>query len=166
MARNAIAGAALVLAACGGAPKAAPHRDASFACNQRAASYTISGHISGDELGVLIDCDGPNGTRILRWKVDKKGTRVEDAHALTSGEFDKLWTKLEGTGWRNLKDCPAGGGKSEPVYTFDLKDDTDKMSFSCQARQLPYPYNDLVDPLDLAASQGRGQLGGDRGGDQ
>ena len=45
------------------------------------------------------------------------------------------------------------------LYTvFDIKDDQNKASFQCQTRVMPYPYNDITDPLDLAAMQGRNQL--------
>jgi hypothetical protein len=172
---------AAAVASCGGSqPRAATADQAPFDCKERAASYVISGHISGDELGVQFDCD-KGGPRIVRWKADKQGHRIEDAHALPPGEFEKLWAQVDGTGWRNLQDCPGTGqpasappkgkgkGKAppppqeptEPVYQFDIKDDQGSASFSCQGRTMPYPYNDLVDPLDLAASQGRGQLGGD-----
>jgi hypothetical protein len=33
-----------------------------------------------------------------------------------------------------------------------IADDQNHASFSCQARDMPYPYNDISDPLQLAAS--------------
>jgi len=150
----------VLLAACGGHPQPVATEETRFDCRNRLASYVASHHLGGDELGVQLDCkDGP---RIKRWRTDKKGTRQEDARSLTPGEFDKLWTAIDGTGWANLKDCANGsGGKSAPVYVFDVKDDQNTASFQCQSQSVPYPYNGLVDPLDMAAQQGKGQLGGD-----
>jgi hypothetical protein len=129
-----------------------------FDCKDRLVSYVVSGHMGASELGVQMDCsDGP---RIKRWKVDKSGRRSDDARTLTPAEFDRVWREIDGTGWPNLKDCRNGsGGKQDPVYVFDVKDDQNKASFQCQSQEVPYPYNGLVDPLDVAAQQGRGQLG-------
>jgi hypothetical protein len=157
---------ALALAACGGGQKSqAMHEAIDFNCHGRSASYMAAKHISGDELGVQIDC-AQAGPRIKRWKTDKVGTRIEDARGLSPEEFERVWKEIEGTGWQNLKDCTNGSlGKSDPVYVFDIKDDENSASFQCQTRDMPYPYNDITDPLDLAASQGRGQLGDDEPAD-
>jgi hypothetical protein len=125
------------------------------------ASYVAMKHIGGDELGVLIDCEAA-GPRIKRWRTDRNGERVADERAITPGDFDKAWKEIDGTGWSNLKDCANGSlDKRDPVYVFDVKDDTYKASFQCQTREVPYPYNDITDVLDLLASQGRKQLGDD-----
>lgn len=135
-----------------------------FDCKDRLISYVVSGHMGASELGVQMDC--AEGPRIKRWKVDKAGQRQEDTRPMTPGEFDKVWTQIAGTGWENLKDCGNGtGGKHDPVYVFDIKDDQNKASFQCQSVTAPYPYNGLVDPLDTAAQQGRAQLGDDDPGD-
>lgn len=129
----------------------------SFDCKERIASYVVSGHMGASELGVQMDC--AEGPRIKRWKVDKVGARVEDARPMTPSEFEKVWREIAGTGWENLKDCANGsGGKQDPVYVFDIKDDQNKATFQCQTVTAPYPYNGIVDPLDVAAQQGRGQL--------
>jgi hypothetical protein len=129
-----------------------------FECKDRLVSYVVSGHIAASELGVQMDC--AEGPRIKRWKVDKTGNRVDDERAMSPGEFDRVWREIDGTGWVNLKDCANGtGGKQDPVYVFDIKDDQNQASFQCQSVSMPYPYNGLVDPLDVAAQQGRGQLG-------
>jgi hypothetical protein len=81
-------------------------------------------------------------------------------------EFDDLWTQVEGTGWRNLSDCGNGSlDKNSPVIQFEIRDDSDQKQFSCKAPQMPYPYNDIVDPLALAAQQGKKQLGDDEPAD-
>ncbi|HLL20803.1 MAG TPA: hypothetical protein VK427_01670 [Kofleriaceae bacterium] len=130
-----------------------------FQCKDRLVSYVVSGHLGASELGVQMDCsDGPH---IKRWKVDKRGQRLEDDRRMTPGEFDRVWRDVDGTGWPNLKDCASSGGKQDPVYVFDVKDDQNTATFQCQSVTMPYPYNGLVDPLDAAAQQGRRQLGDD-----
>jgi hypothetical protein len=146
--------------ACGGAQRDQVAREAQpFDCRNRIASYVVAHHMAGDELGVQIDC-AQAGPRIQRWRTDIAGNRDEDAHGLTPGEFDKIWKEIDGTGWPNLHDCGNGtAGKQDPIYMFDIKDDQNKASFQCQSQSMPYPYNDIVDPLDLAAQDGRRQLG-------
>lgn len=157
------AGVVVALAsACGGGQRAQIERDAQrFDCRGRRASYRVAHHLAADELGVQIDC-ADAGPRIRRWKVDKLGHRIDDARGLTPGEFDKVWREIDGTGWPYLRDCGNGtGGAHDPVYTFDIRDDQNKARFQCQSQAMPYPYNDIVDPLDLAAQAGRRQLGDD-----
>jgi hypothetical protein len=152
----------LALAACGGGQRAQIEREAQrFDCRGRRASYMAAHHLAGDEIGVQIDC-ADAGPRIKRWRTDRSGTHQEDARSMTPGEFDKLWREIDGTGWPNLRDCNNGtGGKRDPIYVFDIKDDQNQASFQCQSQSMPYPYNGIVDPLDLAAQQGRRQLGDD-----
>jgi len=154
--------APVALLACGGAQREQVAREVqSFDCRKRIASYVVAHHLAGEELGVQMDC-AQLGPRILRWKMDKAGTRQEDAHGLTPAQFDKVWKEIEGTGWQYLHDCGNGtGGKLDPIYMFDIKDDQTARSFQCQSQSMPYPYNDIVDPLDLASQEGRRQLGDD-----
>ena len=149
------------LAACGGQKDQIRREQEAFNCHDRYASYQAVKHISGDEIGVQIDC-AEAGPRIKRWKTLKNGKHLEDAHNITPGEFEKVWTQIAGTGWENLHDCANGSlGKSDPVYQFDIKDDQNKASFMCQTREVPYPYFDITNALDLMAAQGRPQLGDD-----
>ncbi len=152
----------LLVVGCGGSQRAQAEREAQrFDCRDRIVSYVVSHHMGGDELGVQMDCKDA-GPRIKRWRVDKAGTRQEDARSITPGEFDKVWTEIDGTGWPNLHDCTNGtGGKQDPVYVFDVKDDQNQSSFQCQSQTMPYPYNGIVDPLDFASQEGRKQLGDD-----
>lgn len=147
---------------CGGSQRAQIARERqSFDCRSRRASYVMMHHLAGDEAGVQIDC-ADAGPRIKRWRSDKAGTRLEDARGLTPGEFDKIWQEIDGTGWTYLHDCSNGtGGAHDPIYVFDIKDDQHQTSFQCQSQAMPYPYNAIVDPLDLAAQAGRRQLGDD-----
>ena len=149
-------------AACGGAQKHQIESEReSFACKDRSASYMATKHISGDEIGVLIDCK-EQGPRVKRWKTSKTGEHIEDTHGITPGEFDKAWSEIAGTGWENLRDCANGSGeKRDPVYVFDIKDDESSASFQCQTREVPYPYFDITNALDLLANEGRKQLGDD-----
>jgi hypothetical protein len=144
--------------ACGARQKQATEEAQSFDCKDRLVSYVVSHHMGGDEVGVQMDCT--NGPAIKRWRIDRKGTRIDDARSLTPAEFDKVWGELAGSGWENLKDCSNGtGGDRDPVYVFDIHDDQSTASFQCQSQSMPYPYNTIVDPLDVAAQNGRGQLG-------
>jgi hypothetical protein len=154
-----------VLAACGGTNKQVEREQQQFNCKDRSASYMAVKDISGDERGVLLDC-AEAGPRIKRWKTDKSGTRQEDARNITPGQFDAAWKEIAGTGWENLKDCTNGTlDKRDPVYQFDIKDDENKASFSCQTREVPYPYFDITNALDQLAMEGAKQLGDDEPAD-
>jgi len=137
----------------------------SFQCRQRIVSYIAAHHMGGSEIGVQMDCTEA-GPRIKRWRTDKLGKRQDDTHSITPGEFEKVWKEIDGTGWPNLHDCQDGSlEKSDPVYQFDIKDDQSSASFSCQARDMPYPYNDITQPLDMLSQEGRKQLGDDEPAD-
>ena len=154
----------VVLAACGGNRARIRREMQDFSCRDRLASYEA--HDGGGERGVQLDC-GEKGPRLKRWKMDNQGKRVADERFMTPGEFDKIWGDIDATGWPNLKNCTNGTlGKTDPVYQFDVHDDQNKASFSCQTVEVPYPYYDLVNPLDMAANQGRKQLGGDDNSDR
>jgi hypothetical protein len=154
-----------LLAACGGHHGHTSSSEAdSFNCHDRSVSYmaTMGG---GAEVGVQMDCKAA-GPRIKRWTTDKAGQHKEDTRSLDPAAFEKVWAQVDGTGWANLHDCTNGSlGKADPVYTFDVKDDQNTASFQCQTREMPYPYNDISDPLNLAANQGQSQLGDDEPAD-
>ena len=152
--------AMISLASCGGAKARGGGGDSSFDCKARSVKYVATNHMGGSEIGVDMDCS--SGPRIARWRVDKAGGRQDDTRGMSPDEFDRIWREIEGTGWQNLKDCANGTmGKNDPVYKFEIKDDQAEASFSCQSQAMPYPYNAIVDPLDLAAQEGRKQLGDD-----
>jgi hypothetical protein len=152
----------VIAGGCGGAQRAQVAREAqTFDCRKRIASYVVAHHMAGDELGVQIDC-AEAGPRIKRWRTDVAGNRDEDAHSLTPGEFENVWKEIDATGWPNLRDCTNGtAGSRDPIYMFDIKDDENQASFQCQSQSMPFPYNNIVDPLDFAAQSGRGQFGND-----
>lgn len=144
---------AIAMTACGGAQRRADQDAIDFRCRDRSASYVASKHIGGDEVGVQMDCE-ESGPRVKRWRVDKNGKRTEDAQSVSPVAFDRAWKEIDGTGWAYLKDCTNGSlDARDPVYVFDIKDDQQKASFQCQTREVPYPYNDIADPLDMLAAQ-------------
>jgi hypothetical protein len=145
------------LAACGGRQQQANREMQDFDCRERSATYVATKHIAGDEIGVILDC-AEGGPRIRRWRTDKNAKRDSDEQPLSPGDFDKTWREIDATGWANLTNCSNGSlEKSDPVYVFEIKDDTNKASFECQTREVPYPYNDITDALDLMAAR-KGQL--------
>jgi hypothetical protein len=155
----------LLAAACGGRQAQATREMQDFKCKDRGVQYTITGHMSGAELGVQMDC-AFEGPRIKRWRVDKQGTRTEDARSMTPGEFDDVWSQIGGIGWENLKNCTNGTeGKNDPLYKWVIKDDQNSNAFECQSVTAPFPYNSLVDPLDIAAARSGRQLGDDEPAD-
>lgn len=155
----------LVIGACGGSKAHVASEREPFNCRDRVASYKAVKDMSGDEHGAQVDC-AEAGPRIKRWKTDPQGNRQEDGRSMTPGEFDKIWSEIDGTGWQNLKNCRNGTLlKTDPIYQFDVADDQNKASFACQTHEVPYPYFDITNTLDLAASQGRNQLGDDEPAD-
>lgn len=163
--RKVASGVVLVLVAsgwtagCGARQKQALAEQQSFDCRERQVGYTATNHLGGEELGVQMDC-ATKGPQITRWRVLRDGTRFEDARAMTPGEFDDVWKQIAGSGWEYLEDCTNGTlDDGDPIFVFDVRDDQSSKVFKCQSRTMPYPYNTLVDPLDLAAHHGRVQLG-------
>lgn len=150
--KAAVAGV-VVLAACGNPYKSELERNRAFDCNDRTASYLVVGGLAAAELGVMMDCRDA-GPRIVRWTVDASGTRDEQTHSLTVTEFERVWDKVDGSGWRYLKDCDGTGADGDPIYSFDVTDWNGTGTFACQhAGALPFPYHILVDQLDLLAAE-------------
>ncbi len=145
-------GSAMALAACGSPHRELLEQNADFDCHDRYASYLVSGSLTAAEVGVQVDCT-EHGPRVVRWTVTKDGNREEFSGALGVGEFDRMWEKIEGTGWRYLADCDGTGQPADPVYTFDVKDWNGTTSFSCTNEgPLPFPYNTIIDELDFKAA--------------
>lgn len=147
----AIAGAALA-AGCANPNAKTMRANREFDCRERAASYTVVGSLAGPEVGVQLDC-GVAGPRIMRWTVASDGVRDERQASLGVIEFDRIWERIDGSGWRNLKDCTGSGGERDPAYAIEVKDWNRQNAFSCvNAGPLPFPYNTIVDELDLRAA--------------
>jgi hypothetical protein len=142
-------------AGCGGSKEPRmPSSWANFECKDRALSYMVVGSLAADEAGIQIDCN-QTGPRVVRWLVDNDGTRVEDSAAMTPGEFEDVWKRVEGVGWRNLRDCPPEGG-NVPTYQFDVADWDGSASFECEAMRPAFPWITLIDELDQLAARIRG----------
>jgi hypothetical protein len=146
--------AALVLVAgCGGgqAQPAATGSTAGFQCKDRVVEYVVAGGFAADKLGITIACtDG--GASLVKWRVvDGAEQRAEDA--LGIGEFEDLWERIESTGWRQLVSCdnPAAA-PGDPVYAFHISDHSHEARVTCTGKQLPFPYDRLVNELDLKAA--------------
>ena len=139
--------------ACGNPHQDTLRQNADFDCHDRVASYVVVGSLTAAEVGVQVDC-AEKGPRVRRWTVTKDGTRDEYEGSMTVGDFDRMWDKIDGAGWKYLKDCDGTGQPDDPVYSFDVKDWNGSASFECtNAGDLPYPYNTIVDELDFKAAR-------------
>lgn len=144
---------ATAAAACGHPHAGELRANAAFECHDRMAAYMAVGTLAAPEVGVQIDC-AEMGPRIVRWSVDKDGQRSEVSGSLSVGEFDDLWKKIDGTGWRNISDCSGTGQPTDPVYNFDVRDWNGQATFGCAStRPLPFPFNSIVDELDFEAAR-------------
>jgi hypothetical protein len=155
---RAVIGAAVAMvgaAACGGGQRGGGEDDdgARFDCNGRMVGYIARGTIAAEEIGVAADC-AERGPRLVRWRVEKDGTRADDARSMTTGEFDTLWRKINQTGWRDLGDCNASGFDA-PTYTFSFQDAEQAATCECQHTEPPFPYYTIINELDALASQGK-----------
>ena len=124
----------------------------------RGAGRIVVGSLAAQEAGVSIDC-AEAGPRVTRYTLSDDGTRVEDSQELTPGDFDALWKRIDGTGWRNLRDCDAPAGDNEPVYTYEVADWNGRTTFQCDGLHQPFPYSAIVDELDARAAKIRGDRG-------
>jgi hypothetical protein len=157
--RPALLALVIALAACGGSQEnRMPSSWANFDCKDRKVSYFVVGGMAAQESGVQVDCS-VQGPRVMRWLVDKDGTRTEDSTNITPGEFEDLWKRIEGVGWRHLGDCAPDEGKDIPVYTFEVADWQDTHSFGCDALRPEFPWITLIDELDAQAARIQGNRG-------
>ncbi len=155
--------ALLVLAAgCGPSSprRRAPGENVDFECRGRRAEYMVVGGFVAPEAGVSMVCDNDR-PMLTVWRVDQGESRSEKDHPMSPGQFDDTWEKIDSTGWRYLdKECPGStarkkprkGQAADPLYTIDVGDHGTSSSFTCGARELPFPYNQLVNELDLQAA--------------
>lgn len=152
----------LVAAACGSSTprRRAPGENVEFECRSRRAEYMVVGGFVAPEAGVSMVCDNDR-PMLTVWRVDQGESRSEKDHAISPGQFEDTWEKIDSTGWRYLeKECPGStaqkkpkkGRVADPLYTIDVGDHALTVNFTCGAKELPFPYNQLVNELDLLAA--------------
>lgn len=147
---------ALLAGACGGGAQAgrSMEQSADFECRDRRVEYLLAGGFVALEAGVSVTCQGGD-VRLETWRVtDKQGTTKRKAHALSQEDFNELWAKIESTGWRNLGDCDnPDAAEGDPLYVIDIADVDHNVSLNCSGKgTLPFPYDRLVNELDLKAA--------------
>tara|TARA_R110002096_G_scaffold44526_12_gene120418 strand:+ start:45872 stop:46369 length:498 start_codon:yes stop_codon:yes gene_type:complete len=148
-----IASAVATLFSCSKQGKTATARDLSqFECNERRVEYFVAGGFGAEEAGVTMVCDNQN-PRIEKWRVDD-GERSESTHELSSHQFNEVWIRIDSTGWRHLsEECKNPGAESDdPAYVIDVGDHAKNISINCQGKTLPFPYDRIVNELDLRAA--------------
>jgi hypothetical protein len=145
--------ASLVLA-CG--PKSSNNpadRDLSqFECNNRMISYMVAGGFAAEEAGVTVECDNKN-PRLTKWRMDG-GERSEGTHYLSGEQFDGLWKTVDSTGWRHVdEDCKnPNASDGDPAYVIEVGDHASNVTLNCDGTSLPFPYDRIVNELDLRAA--------------
>ena len=145
---------ALLASGCAGAPATTGGSRATddFECRDRRAEYIVVGGFAAPEAGVRAECEG-GIPRLSRWRL-VDGERITDSTELSAEQFEALWIKIDATGWRHLADdCenPAAS-PGDPAYTMDVADHALARSFGCSGRTLPFPYDRIVNELDLRAA--------------
>lgn len=153
-----IAPAALLCAAvaCGGAQGGSgrgPDDLSQFSCDERRAEYMVAGGFVAAEAGVTVECSG-NDPRLTKWRMDESGARDSSTHRLTSSQFEDFWRRIDSTGWRYLDGSCANpnAAQSDPLYTIVVADHASNRTYTCAGRTLPFPYDRLVNELDLRAA--------------
>lgn len=145
-----------LVAACGGSQSTGPQStdEQEFLCKERRIAYIVTGSFAGPEVGVVVDC-AERGPRIMKWQVlSKDGDKKTMQHSLGAGEFNALWERVESTGWRHLGDCDNPEAvEGDPAYKIGVKDESLAVSMECAGKELPFPYNRLVNELDLKAAE-------------
>jgi hypothetical protein len=159
--RAAVALAALgLVAGCGGSKPHSRGRDLrGFDCNARRIEYMVEGGFVAAKAGIRLECDG-EGPQLTRWRLESSGERDSKTFTLDAEQFEATWQKIEASGWRFLAEtCDSSRADGDPIYTIDVGDSAKSVSLTCQARELPFPYDRLVNELDLRAA-GFGDDGG------
>lgn len=156
MARTTVIIAALWIAGClgGGAKQTGGVDDDAvedFKCNGRRAEYILVGGFVAPEMGIKVQCSDDRAT-LLKWTADENGARDEASYEITRAAFQEIWRAFEDAGWRNLSDClNSSAGDTEQIYTFEIADEDSRVTFTCQGKEQPFPFDRLVNALDIAA---------------
>ncbi len=150
----ALAASCGLLCACGpGASTAKSKRDLSqFQCNERQVSYMLAGGFAADETGITMECKG-NDPHIVKWRSDD-GKRKSSSFPLSGEQFDEVWDRIDATGWRQLEqDCNnPDAEEGDPSYLIDVSDYALSITINCDGKTLPFPYDRIVNELDLRAA--------------
>lgn len=140
-----------------GCPKGATNTVASrdlsqFECNERRVEYMVAGGFVADEAGVIVGCEGED-PKLLKWYLED-GERITSTHPLTAEQFDTLWKRVDSTGWRHLgEECKnPGAAADDPAFVIDVADHAVSKSLICSGKTLPFPYDRIVNELDLRAA--------------
>ena len=151
----ALAAALMAAAGCGGQQgrRGGGAAGEEFTCYSRRAEYMVVGAFVAPEAGVSMLCDGEQ-PRLVTWRVDAGGERNERTYQLSAAQFEATWEQIDSTGWRYLeKTCNNPEQvKGDPIYTIDVGDSGTSNSFTCVGKELPFPYDRLVNELDLRAA--------------
>lgn len=143
----------LVAAGCGGGQEQVATAESSegFRCKERVVEYVVAGGFAAEKLGITIACSDA-GASLVKWRMSD-GDETRSQHALAISEFEALWERIESTGWRQLVSCdnPAAA-EGDPVYAFHVSDHSHEARVTCAGKQLPFPYDRLVNELDLKAA--------------
>jgi hypothetical protein len=152
----AVLAALAALAACGGPQKSAADSsgDRDFQCKERRIAYIVTGSFAGPEVGVVVDC-AERGPRIMKWQViGVAGDKKTMESSLSEGEFQELWQRVESTGWRHLGNCDNPEAvEGDPRYKIGIADESQSVSLECDGKELPFPYDRIVNELDLKAAE-------------
>ncbi len=142
-----------LLAGCG--PKgdsSSLNRDLSqFECNDRRVAYMVAGGFAAEETGITIECDGEN-PRLTSWRSDD-GERSAKTSRLSGEQYDAVWKAVDSTGWRFVEqDCKNADAKDgDPAYIIEVADHAQNVTLNCEGTTLPFPYDRIVNELDLRA---------------
>jgi len=132
---------------------AGPSDLGNFDCSSRRAEYMVVGGFAAHEAGISLNCEG-NRPLVTSWKQNPGQPRSETEHPLSPGEFESTWEQVDSTGWRYLEaTCPGSDpSPGEPVYVIDVGDHAVSVNLTCAGKELPFPYDRLVNELDLRAA--------------
>ncbi len=142
------------LAACGAASSKATSTGSleDFECHDRAMAYTVTGGFAADEAGISIQCAETGAPSLTKWYLDG-GDRQEKTFPLSGEQFDDVWAKVDSSGWRFLdEECNnPDAAPSDPVYSMTVGDHAQSVDLSCTGKTLPFPFDRIVNELDLRA---------------
>jgi hypothetical protein len=148
--------AVVIVAACGGGAKSSGGGDSytSFKCYERTVTYSVAGGFAGDEVGVSIECTESGSVKLTKWRTDDDGAEDLHTHPIEQWEFDELWKRIDATGWRHLpEECDNPDAiDGDPVYQFEIADAMASNAMMCEGTELPFPFDRLVNELDLKAA--------------